>query len=1581
MKTHKLLGLFLGLFVGFQLLQAQETPTVMTISQLRQSGNSESFYQINDVWVTYVGLFNGTESLIVEDVTGGLIVQGHEYAGQTYQIGDKLSSISGEYTPGSRLSSPTFYLYVDPGAPTGNEAPVPATLTLEEFQNQKARYENCLVKIENVEFYNTESEGNTFGETPKSYSIRQSEGQTDFKARNLNNTFNGLSVPASATIVGIGTSPSGTIIGLRSPQDLIVNEPEPGPGSDAVFEIRLVSGLTGQDDITPAPFQYIPETYRFQVNATGLTGDVKVSLEAGNDPDAYTYAELHTALLSESKLSETGGDTISFTLTSSKAGTLDFKILLSGGGDSAYVFSYTAPAVTKLSLGDVPNTVTAEPADMNTIYLIENMTISHAFVKKDGSTGETYSAFYAENEQGGILLSDYLHTLDFAGKSYSEGDFFPHLLGRFSRQFETGAYSFLLDCIAPEASSTGKKIEPETLDLSQTITTENLFGRLVSVNNVKINKAQGNFEAGKYYELLQISTAKAGTSASLLLLDGCDLIGQPVPSDTFRLTAISTEPQLLALGVRSSSDIVPADESGPEPVLGENLLENPGFEEWGSPSGMNPDGDIVAWTAGMGYSKETEKKIEGQYAIKISGSPINPTLYQEIGSALNPVFTAGETYRLTINYYVENGDAQGQDISLGSYWSGNASIGEMDHDAEILNNGIYFTSVGQWEKKEFTTTVPEGAVSFSFRLKMNKTATVYFDDFSLCKLSDPSTPPQIHVSPQTLNAFSAQPHAVDSQSIQISGQNLEQAVLVEFSGKDAGLFHASQNLVETSSGATSVKIYYSPEEAGSHEAVLILSSTDADTVKIPLSGKCAEIGDPAIIVNKENLLPFSAKPGQKMEQTVLISTRNLTDFVQVKREGEGMEHFLISSTFLPKDLSDYPLTITYQPKSEGEHQATIVCYSTKDNLEVRIPVSGTCSQTETTWLETFETLPEDLVYGDLYADGVKGSYHLVGAVAGNDDGQDVFTGTRSVRLGRDGAYVEMDFDLLDSIGNLSFMAAAGKQASETIKYGVFISDDFGLNWELLQDTLVSKAAGQKDIRTLTVNRNAPFRLRICKFDGGETDLLNIDSIALETLPARPIVLDSVLRLDDSEPLSLMEESFDNTRHNKPVVIDGWRNILLKGQRPWWTYQWKNTEGNEVVDYSAKATAYMSTASTTEDYEMWMVTPALNGKNTESKIFTFRVMGDLMPEKDTINTIELYYIEKDGNGYFKQAIELDMPKGKDLNGEWREFHIDLKASDVADVFFMAFRFAAPGGRENSTVYYIDDVTYGRTDLPSIESSIYSVAFEADQYAITSSDTITVKGHNLTEPISISFGGNNPSNFSSNVSSLSPEGGSFIINFLSMEVGVHTAFVCLSSKGAADLYIPISVNVLAGNPLIIVSESDLQQELTVEEGLQETVSAPIIVNGLLLTDSIYLHLEGEDAGLFALSRSSIPGNGLNESFTITFRPGNIRKATAQVRLRSQEAQDVLIDVTGINLNKTANLSDPAFEVHVWKNNTVFHVTAPDMEHIRIFSVNGREMLAQRLGGVSHVELDLNRLPSGIYILEIAARSGVKYVKVIR
>lgn len=305
--------------------------------------------------------------------------------------------------------------------------------------------------------------------------------------------------------------------------------------------------------------------------------------------------------------------------------------------------------------------------------------------------------------------------------------------------------------------------------------------------------------------------------------------------------------------------------------------------------------------------------------------------------------------------------------------------------------------------------------------------------------------------------------------------------------------------------------------------------------------------------------------------------------------------------------------------------------------------------------------------------------------------------------------------------------------------------------------------------------------------GGESKSLTVSGVATVGDPSDQDWA-TTFTWEKASPLTLLTEDFGQTdgQHNKTLKLTGWQNVVTVGNRPWWGY-------TDTNDKYAKATGYVSQQEESEPLEMWLVTPPLDFVNAASKLFTFRVMGNLMFEGHQ-TSLELYYIDTIPNeGMYRQKIDMEIPATNDLNGEWREFHLDLTGQNITDVFFMAFRFAGYSGNAHSVIYYIDDVSWGRTDVPMLSADSVSVVMTAQKDVPTISTPITVTTKNLEEPVALTIGGANASKFGLSTNSLPLAGGKFAVTFESDTEGVHEAYVKLASRGAADKFIPMAVLV--------------------------------------------------------------------------------------------------------------------------------------------------------------------------------------------
>ena len=532
------------------------------------------------------------------------------------------------------------------------------------------------------------------------------------------------------------------------------------------------------------------------------------------------------------------------------------------------------------------------------------------------------------------------------------------------------------------------------------------------------------------------------------------------------------------------------------------------------------------------------------------------------------------------------------------------------------------------------------------------------------------------------------------------------------------------------------------------EAVNITGlSTSANAVIIGPRGAedivTAVVAEPSLTVTPDKLEQVAGFVGKSTEMATLhISAVNMPAATTLEITGKDRSLFSLSQTSIPARTSEADIVVTYSPTAIGKHEARLMI---------------DCPQ-----------MPE--------------VYQAIALSAYATDEQNPPTVTVSPNPVP------------------AFEAEVGKTQEQTITVKTAYLPDYAY--------MKVKEAGTFLISTTMLLKDNTAEVKVTfapKEAGDYENEIQIYGLALDTVKVKvsgkatestepePGKEGDELPLDTSAPAKLVNEHFDGAVKNKPLAIEGWKNLAMTGNRAWWGYEFPE-EDESAGEKTAKVTAYDSTTPEGEEEacEMMLVTPALDFKESESKMFTFRVRGDYLMDEQT-DVLELCYIDMaDGEMYVSPVEGITMPNMKDQSGEWQEYHIDLTGKNIADVFFMGFRFKSTRGRNNAATYYIDDVSYGRTDLATIRPSTTQLAFTATVGKDAVSDEVSVSGTNLAEPIKLTLGGPNKSKFKLSTNELPVSGGTFNVAFNSNEIGVHEAYVKLASRGAADIYVPISVN---------------------------------------------------------------------------------------------------------------------------------------------------------------------------------------------
>ena len=506
-----------------------------------------------------------------------------------------------------------------------------------------------------------------------------------------------------------------------------------------------------------------------------------------------------------------------------------------------------------------------------------------------------------------------------------------------------------------------------------------------------------------------------------------------------------------------------------------------------------------------------------------------------------------------------------------------------------------------------------------------------------------------------------------------------------------------------------------------------------------------------------------------------VEYANLENPIDVYLTGANRNQFEVSAETIPAGSGKATITLTYKPQAIGKHTARINFESTVSTLNTGFAATGIAWDPEN---------PPTIV--------------------------------------------------AHSEGLTPFTCKAGEQQKQTITVTTSDLPDYGKaavkglsNGAFIISTATLLKNGNTQI-TITFKPLVPGDYEeVIEFSGikAVTETIRITGTATENGTTEDREGDR-LPLDDSKPLASYMQNFDGVTKNKPLSIEGWKNLAQVGNRAWWGYTW--ADGNSA----AKVTPYDSKMEETTPCVMTLVSPALDFKNTPNPVLTFKVMGTLMRD-GMADQLEVCYIEKDGEGMYVQPIDgLNIPASPDKNEEWVPYTIDLKGLDLADTFFIGFRFNSSRGAESTTSYYIDDFSWGQTNVPLIRPNIREGSFRATAGKKATSPDIEIEGIALTSDIKISLYGAHKGFFTLSTTTLPAAGGKFNLDFLNTEPGEYAVEVDLNSEGApltavivgvqnetatgitdviVDLSQPVSVYDIQGHALITNKQISSTSEL--------------------------------------------------------------------------------------------------------------------------------------------------------------------------
>lgn len=272
-----------------------------------------------------------------------------------------------------------------------------------------------------------------------------------------------------------------------------------------------------------------------------------------------------------------------------------------------------------------------------------------------------------------------------------------------------------------------------------------------------------------------------------------------------------------------------------------------------------------------------------------------------------------------------------------------------------------------------------------------------------------------------------------------------------------------------------------------------------------------------------------------------------------------------------------------------------------------------------------------------------------------------------------------------------------------------------------------------------------------------------------------------LEYDTTAPSLYYSTDFSGSGdRNKPLSLQGWKNVAVDGNRAWWSFT--DADGNQC----AKVTSYIWGGATADEpsAEMLLLSPALDYAGCTHRLLSFRIKGEQLSDTQ-LGQLSVLYIDPELPETERYQVLLggtDIPVGQDASGQWREYVIDLEGLGLADTFFIGFHYLSYAGATSPESYYVDDFCYGDTTRPFIRIDKQQVAVKGKVGETTPLEAVTVTGLNLTEPIKVSLEGAHKTMFHGHDAELPAHGGQLNFKYTPSEAGEHAVYVNLSSAGA-------------------------------------------------------------------------------------------------------------------------------------------------------------------------------------------------------
>ena len=591
---------------------------------------------------------------------------------------------------------------------------------------------------------------------------------------------------------------------------------------------------------------------------------------------------------------------------------------------------------------------------------------------------------------------------------------------------------------------------------------------------------------------------------------------------------------------------------------------------------------------------------------------------------------------------------------------------------------------------------------------------------------------------------------------------------------------------------------------------------------------------PTIKLKSGQVREMSAAPNKTDEQLLdfdikdVITNVNLTlkhDANSPFRIDVGQYYYATSSG----KLYHRPVKVTFAPRKAGVYEAELRVSSVlADTLVIKLKgVSEAATSADLVENFTDNRAMDSRFTGDAWKD-----YHKFDLGYWKLNGK--WNSKSNVTLAaKDTLYYD---ELVANGVNTLQLSPVSSAAKCTAEYSI----DGGGHWKSLT---VGDADGK-----YVVGTHRPTLVRFVSSESLEVQRVTISPNTVDERETFDKIEEAMLKDADSKPLAVLNETFSDLRHTRILGLKGWQNLTIRGERPFYAWQQKNADQSVVENEVAQISFLKYGVEDRREHESWLISPTLSYKNAQSKDLTF----SLMYRNQTTNGEELFgfYIitEKDGKAtpYFLDISQY-VPAGVKLEPDmWFDYRIDLSKVEglaIDDKFHVAFSYYSPvGGNATSLNFMIDDVTFGRTDLPelSVDNDFIQFVFRPGQEMTP--QPLNIYSDRTTAPVTVTLAPSAQKKyFKLSHEKLPLEGGSIAVGFKSNDSKTHAAALLIQTRGAE----PIIVKLLA-QPITAgisnVAGGDDDALLPIVSGSELTINGKYQTYQLFSTDGSLLQQGG-------------------------------------------------------------------------------------------------------------------------------------------